>query len=186
MESENRRISLFDMMIFIACIAACLSVYPRSRFPEFGVRRIGRIDLSRDGFLKTMEHVSYITSAIVPFLFGATAALFVIRMRHPRPPLCLTLRQPGAAACAVASLSAAVCFVHWWITFRIPVASLTTLFFGFTFAWIRVSPIGCAVAAVWLHMKLTRCWDPEPHFIDRAGRAVGWIWIASILVGRSA
>ncbi len=40
--------------------------------------------------------------------------------------------------------------------------------------------VGFGVVAVWGTMALARRWRPEPGWIDRAGRVIGWLWIALI------
>ena len=39
------------------------------------------------------------------------------------------------------------------------------------------SHAGLVVAGAWLALFLTRAWRPEPAWVDRAGRAIGWFWI---------
>jgi len=38
--------------------------------------------------------------------------------------------------------------------------------------------IGVAVASSWVLLLVSRQWRPERSWIDRAGRALGWFWIA--------
>jgi hypothetical protein len=38
--------------------------------------------------------------------------------------------------------------------------------------------IGVAVASSWLLLLVSGRWRPEPSWIDRSGRVLGWIWIA--------
>jgi hypothetical protein len=37
---------------------------------------------------------------------------------------------------------------------------------------------GLAIVATWLTLWLGCWWRPEPNWLDRAGRALGWYWIA--------
>ena len=46
---------------------------------------------------------------------------------------------------------------------------------------------GWAVAVSWLTLALTGRWHPEPSWVDRWGRVLGWTWIfvgplASLLI----
>jgi hypothetical protein len=41
---------------------------------------------------------------------------------------------------------------------------------------------GMAVASTWLALRLGGWWHPAPTWIDRAGRVLGWYWIAICLV----
>jgi hypothetical protein len=43
--------------------------------------------------------------------------------------------------------------------------------------------IGLAVLMAWIVLKVRRQWKPEPSWIDRLGRLLGWGWIAMILGG---
>ena len=41
---------------------------------------------------------------------------------------------------------------------------------------------GFAVAATWLALRVGGWWYPSPTWVDRAGRALGWYWIAVCVV----
>ncbi len=47
--------------------------------------------------------------------------------------------------------------------------------------WISHSA-GMAVASTWLALRIGGWWHPAPTWNDRAGRALGWYWIAVCLV----
>jgi hypothetical protein len=106
-------------------------------------------------------------------LVGMTLAFFAVRLRKPRPPLRALLRQPGTAA------SLAMVFGLFWGT-----GGLIVLFpdrvDSMTAAPIAV---GGAVAASWVALALSRRWKSEPGWVDRVGRALGWIAIGTGLIG---
>jgi hypothetical protein len=39
---------------------------------------------------------------------------------------------------------------------------------------------GYAVAAAWLTLAIGRRWRPEPTWVDRSGRAIGFFWLLMI------
>jgi hypothetical protein len=106
-------------------------------------------------------------------LIGMTPVFLVLRLRRPRPAWRALLRQPGTAA------ALAMVFGLFWGT-----GCLLTAFPE------RVDPmtaapaaIGGSVGAAWLILALGRRWDPEPGWIDRLGRILGCIAIATALIG---
>jgi hypothetical protein len=42
--------------------------------------------------------------------------------------------------------------------------------------------IGFAVAGAWLSLLLAGRWQSEPSWVDRLGRAIGWLWLVLALV----
>ena len=40
--------------------------------------------------------------------------------------------------------------------------------------------IGTAIAASWILLLVSGQWRPERSWIDRAGRVLGWFWIAAL------
>ena len=40
--------------------------------------------------------------------------------------------------------------------------------------------IGAAVASSWMLLLVSGQWRPERSWVDRAGRALGWFWIAAL------
>ena len=130
---------------------------------------------------------------IVPSILGLTVAVLLIHLRRPRPPLAELVLRPGMAACVAA---AAVILVRlawasvaglWGIRGRMHVEVQTPG--AYTAALIDRTPwvtfvgglgdrAGFAVLAVWLVLLLSGRWRGEPSWVDRAGRAVGWCWLA--------
>jgi hypothetical protein len=130
------------------------------RYPSFTPSRMLRLIVQRaaseTGFL-----VSCLLSSLVP-------CLLITRLRQPRPPLKLVIRQPGFAVCAVLILGAlAIVDLHY--LFGIDLRPTVVVLASWTIM-------------LWIVAALPP-WRSEPSWIDRAGRAagVGWI-IASFLV----
>jgi hypothetical protein len=128
------------------------------------------------------------------FLAPPTVALLVLRFRRPRPPISRCFRQPGAMACAAASMS--LClevfnqFLNLTIRFnttrlsddlatqylvfapRIPYASILG---GIAFG-MGESP-GLVVAGAYLALWAAGLWRSERSWLDHTGRALAWLWI---------
>jgi hypothetical protein len=130
-----------------------------------------------------------IVTVLLPFLVVASPTLLALRLQTPRPGLRALLEQPGAVACALASLAV------------IPVV-LLVLVSNFTAgrpmaaAWTRAvddlkperfalvgTLIGLAVLVAWIVLRARQQWHPEASWIDRLGRLVGSGWIVMILGG---
>jgi hypothetical protein len=132
----------------------------------------------------------------LPALVVFTAAILALRLQRPRPSLRRLLLQPGASACvaalAVVALEVAGFVVstlhfnysrgylgkyiaHVWSNHGILV-EITTLV-------LVPMPrrVGLAVMATWLVLALAGRWRGEPSWVDRAGRFVGFAWLASAL-----
>jgi hypothetical protein len=129
------------------------------------------------------------------FLVPLTLALLILRLRRPRPPLVLCLRQPGAVACFIAAIFLVLEVLNHFLdlTYRlldviqlrysIPSYKLTavvlrslTLFDSIAFS-IGAAP-GLAVAGAYSALWSAGLWRKESSWIDRAGQILGWCWIA--------
>jgi hypothetical protein len=181
---RERPFTLFDAMVLIAATAVALLPF--------------RLFLS--GFAGLSESLSvahriveavFVTDALIcPLALSLSLALWVLRLRQPRPGLPRVFRQPGMAA----STSILV-YLLFFLT-----ATLISLFLNY-FAngifshhmftqmnfvvWILILPMsmmGITVSAVWIVLWLIGAWRPEPSWIDRAGRVVGIYWVANSLL----
>jgi hypothetical protein len=119
-----------------------------------------------------------------------TIALFLLRLRRPRPDRVALFRQPGFAAGASVALIAVILALNFGVTvvhqvypvgYRFRDLPLYSMFY-----WSFVGTIyenglmfGPSVAAAWLVLAGAGCWKPEPSWIDRAGRALGGFWIVA-------
>ena len=118
----------------------------------------------------------------IPSLIGWTLACPLLRLRRLRPPWRRLSRQPGTMACLIATvaigLSAAFGVIGWvmadqrgdakeWLVVQI----------------VAVSPrAGAAVFWCWVTMALSGCWRPEPTWLDRLCRLLGFAWLAMALL----
>jgi hypothetical protein len=119
------------------------------------------------------------------FLMLASWLILIFRARRPRPPFRSLARQPGVVACfAVVTLQLTIFITsllqnHLFAgaEYRIEVGvAIWSLLAGFDPAFGAIVPI------CWALLLANRRWRPEPGWIDRSGRIVGWAWIAWMLV----
>jgi hypothetical protein len=137
--------------------------------------------------------------AVAALLAPPTLAILIARLRSPRPPLARCFRQPGTAACAVASIFLVLEVVNHFLNLTIRIgmprlvqdlynsgANDATEFasahgFGALAVGLGETP-GLAVAGAYLALWASGLWRPAPTWIDRAGRTLGWFWILAALV----
>ena len=141
--------------------------------------------------LWTVEAFSRVPAWMTLGLVPSTMALFVLRLRHPRPRRRRLMRQPGAVACTVATnvflitslgITAAVA-IRYLSVWRFSVWAMYFLPLYFHCAYgIRLPTLmGAGVTCGWATLALGGRWHPEPSWIDRAGRLVGACWVVLFL-----
>jgi hypothetical protein len=124
-----------------------------------------------------------------PFLLAWALTTLALRARRPRPEHRRLARQPGlVAGCATILATTAVC----WPAIIGALAGLNRLdrfthqppvYWGNLVTGIGLpEAIGLTVAASWLTLASVVGWHPEPSWVDRAGRALGWCWIVVLAV----
>ena len=125
---------------------------------------------------RVSDRLSDVAVGFTPILLGWTFAFFVIRLRGPRPPFRRLARQPGVSATFAATAMVAV-----WSAF-IGVQSLLGKS-GEALDVLTFSPIGIgpAVLGAWIALYLGRSGRPERGWIDRAGVAIGALWVILML-----
>jgi hypothetical protein len=132
----------------------------------------------------------------LPALLVFTATILALRLRHPRPTFRRLFFQPGTAACVAALLVVAVetaghvvatlqfNYSRGYLDKYLEFVSTYSGFFGefATIVLVRMpNPVGHAVMATWVILLLSGRWRSEPTWIDRAGRILGFAWLASAL-----
>ena len=116
----------------------------------------------------------------------AATFLLIVRLRRPRPPIRRVARQPGTAACF--AMTASVLAYNVGHQMKEAVDGLWSFDRSASlWIWTVFNPpfytAACDVPIVWSILALSRARRPEPGWIDRSGRAVGWSWIAWGLSG---
>lgn len=125
-------------------------------------------------------HPMWIARPVSYFLLAWTLAFLPIRLRRPRPSRRRLFLQPGMAACIAVAVVAAVDGLSWayyWGKFGSdgPSQMLERFWRGHS------QHPGPAVGLCWLGLVISRRWRPEPTWIDRLGRFLGFLWILTLL-----
>lgn len=123
-----------------------------------------------------------------PMIMSWSMALMAGRLLPPRPRRVEIFRQPG--------------FVANWVMFLvISLNALKTValnkdrllngdtllaMFDYMYFWPTGSQCGAGIMVAWSTLALAGCWQAEPSWIDRLGRGLGTISIASFLAGNVA
>jgi hypothetical protein len=147
---------------------------------------------------EVLKHVPSAVEFVSPCLLPWTLAILGLRLLRPRPSLRRILLQPGFVACCAASISIAMTvggFLFTFITETFVRALpsdlspddyremlLNDLLFDLTLMWASPLRVTYAVATAWLLLALGKRCRPEPSWIDRAGRIIGILWIATYLI----
>jgi hypothetical protein len=170
----KRRITLADVMILVPA-AAVGTLILRSYMPGFGWQLAFIPTIAPDPYGLWRAHRWLYgpgSCLVVPWM----AATIVIRLLRPRPRLIRL--QPGFVACVAVMISLPP-GLAWLATilhrpgFQRPES--------FEQAWtITTYWTETAVVGAWLALHLSRKWRPEPSWIDRMGRALGFYWIVRL------
>ncbi len=132
--------------------------------------------------------------AFAAFLAPPTVALLVLRFRRPRPPIRRCFRQPGALACGAAAMCLCLEVVNHFLNLTIRF-NTTRLSNDLSARYLLFAPKmshasilgavafgmgetpGLAVAGAYLALRAAGLWRSERSWLDRSGRALGWLWI---------
>jgi hypothetical protein len=101
---------------------------------------------------------------LFPPLLVASFCCICLRLVPPRPPWATLVRQPGWCACLGSILGVMLGYAEG-VLFEKPVPSII---------------VPATVLLAWVVLAVSRQWQPERSWIDRAGRLVGVCWIATI------
>jgi hypothetical protein len=136
-----------------------------------------------------------------PLVMAWTLAVLALRFRRPRDRWSRLVQQPGLVAGLVAALVLAWRLIGFAtmcarIAGRSRLSILTVRQGALRGAWGGWPPdsllfetdhyldtmatIGVGVATCWMLLLASGRWRPERTWIDRAGRALGWFWIATL------
>jgi hypothetical protein len=177
-----RKFNVADAMLLIMATAIGI-VLVRAIFPNISAMIKSILaDLAhppKQGASATDDAWQVALLAGAPLLAAWTVALLLSRLGRPRPQLRRMLRQPGAVACAVATLAMAV-DATWIIPIWVRNASPLMAAYSF----VCHVDVGFAVLGSWAVLVLSGRCRPEPSWIDRAGRIIGAIWIGAAVLSR--
>jgi hypothetical protein len=190
---QPRRFTLFDAMALVAAVAVGLVLSRTWAYyaQKEATYHSGIYMPSR--FWAAVVPVTYSIVKFWPVVAATTPALILLRLRRPRPPRRRLFAPPGVAACVAASVVMVFEVGERVLSRLVFTASLNTGTNRFdeidamNLAMGALGPlsstvVGFGVAAVWVAMTLAGRWRPERSWIDWAGRALGFLWLALIPV----
>jgi hypothetical protein len=179
----RRPFTLGDLMGLVAAVALGISL-DRWRVAETTAPPgVGRSGIRASHWISVLEFGR-------PSCYVVALALVLIPLRwiRPRPPASGVLRQPGAVAC-LATLGTIVANVALLNLGRAIQASTRRgssppVIFTHQYYWYWATEgIPLAILGTWVALRLGGRWSPEASWIDRAGRLVGFYWVATIFLG---
>jgi hypothetical protein len=182
-----RRFQVLDAMVLVAATAVGLGAAESlirllgGRFPPDEVTP----------HMALRETVVRVVARLGCLIMSWALALIVLRLRPPRPALRELGARPGFAACLAILLNgliltSIVCgdrgFERPLFAFGLYGVLISDFSYG-AFVSDVVEPISHArvVAIVWTVLALSGARTSEANWIDRAGRALGWLVIGSAL-----
>jgi hypothetical protein len=184
-DARRRKFTLLDGIVLIAATAVALVP---ARYLSEGVReRLVPNDWSGASLSRSAVCCYFLS---LPFLVAWSAALWVLRMRKPRPRSWRLYRQPGTAACTAIVVSVMLRVVRdgfiVWDPLGVVANRWARAWLGFFLigevAGVQESTLAFGVPFVWLILWLGRACRPEPSWIDRAGRVLGvWCIVLSLV-----
>jgi hypothetical protein len=199
-ELISRPFTIFDAMTLIGASAVAFAVV---RAYTVEVLRFELIALAPFHKLWLTAYLYLIV--VLPLPLTWSLAAFLLGFRSPRPPFRHLSRQPGIIACGAVSTVIAI-RVAGFVAFWLRTALNNHYLFGLNY-WIALTmpfnrlargPISgiadyagpyfsttafgasAAVTTAWLLSFASGQWRPQPHWLDRMGRVLGWFWVAII------
>ncbi len=160
----HRRFVLADAMLLIVATAVGIALVRAILHDILAI--LPTLSLITNPLIRANNMMRVALLAGSPLLAAWTVALLLARLGRPRPHLRRVLRQPGAVACAVATLTMAV-DTTWIIPTWVRGFSALNVRNTLNVANILVNDIdaGYAVLGGWSALALMAQWCPEPVFI---------------------
>jgi hypothetical protein len=182
-----RKFTLIDAMILIAATA----------FALVPMRFLHLEDWRWDGESSVAQIVKLGMRAdaiLCPLALTLGPAVWLLRLRRPRPGITRLFRQPGMAACTATIVNetffVAMTIISLFISYFAQFVPQRHMFYQVNIMiWLWVFPIclmGITVSAVWIVLWMTGAWRAERSWIDRAGTLLGIYWVASSIIVGSA
>lgn len=169
----SRRFNMADGLIITAATAVTLGMlrdlpehWPSHVFIGGTFRIYGEAPIA----VRIAMRATYV---LIPW----TVAVFIMRLRHPRPRLRRLILRPGTAAC---------CAVTVWLGFKtlllmlmIGVPQQRHLVMAYMGDGVAIASWAApAVAGAWLVLILSGRWRPNRGWLDLIGMALGVGWLA--------
>jgi hypothetical protein len=182
--AKARPFTLLDAMVLIAAMAIALLPF------RFFLSVFEGLSATLSVAHRIVEVVFVTDALICPLALSLSLALWVLRLRQPRPGLPRVFRQPGMAASTAIlvylSLFMTATLISLFLNYFASGIFGSHMFLTFNYLiFILIMPMslmGVSVSAVWIVLWLIGAWGPEPSWIDRAGRVVGIYWVVNSLL----
>jgi hypothetical protein len=171
-----RRFNLIDAMVLIAATAISLAFVQFQGLPWILAEKWFPPE---DNILRPPEDGD-LAAVISSFLVPWTIALIILRFQRPRPTRRSLFLRPGFVACAIASAMMVFLCLDEYRQRVIAYQSFITPSVQYLVALNYRISISFATAGLWVLMAICGQWRAEASWIDRAGRAVGTLWIILI------
>jgi hypothetical protein len=180
-----RKFLLSDAMILLAGLALSMGAYlfvfladSCSRFAHELADSVWAVSFDPYRFWKAIEPDLRNTmwhglQVVEMMLAGLVPAFFIIRLRQPRPPMRVLIRQPGTVATMAAVLG--LFWVTGWLHLVFPDQMRAE-----TGAAIAA---GGSVAVAWIVLSFSGWGLSEPGWIDRMGRLIGIALLTALFLG---
>ena len=174
--TSERPFTIVDAMILIAATAVGLGVTRDWTEPFLmDMLRVYEVPPA-SGLVNTAEAV------LTPITLYWTIAVVGIRLRRPRPSLRRLGRQPGLVACLAVILATLIHFslTRYWVLFsgKARPGEVSTLLMNLSPSHL-VAP---GVAVAWMVLAVSSRWRPDPGWIDRLGRSVGFALLDLLMI----
>jgi hypothetical protein len=185
----RRPFTLRDAMLLIAATAIGLGA-ARGCHDPFWSRSNRTVEIG--SFDAIALEVSRWILVALPMAWAWTVALLVIGLQGPRAGLRPRISLPGSAACGAATIALVIDATNL-------LAILTAVALQEGIVWDQdiaaflydgmielsipgIGSPGIAVTVAWVTLAVTGRWQPEPSWIDRAGRLMGLGWIGLMML----
>jgi hypothetical protein len=178
--NTSRKFTLVDAMVLIA--AAGLSLVLIRDYLEHRATRYVIETIAQSGIwsVASLWRLSTLVSGMMaPLAVSLSLALWVLRLRQPRPAIHEMFRQPGMVACSATVFATGLFFINISLNLCYYYGNNSTSQDLHRLWMIRLPWNGEVVAVAWLLLWLCGAWCSETSWIDRAGKCLGVYWIIS-------
>ena len=167
-----RKLRFSDIMILIGALGAAVIV---DRQGTLGLYKLTPRQMSYEGSI--VVAVDYQFQKLMPFIIIYTAAFTGIQIIQPGVKGRRVGERPGGVLCAIVCLAFTILFAWLEVAWKMGWHRGQALVF-----WHYVPYISLVVAASWSTLFVSGRWNPEPHWMDRMGRALGAVWLIPLLL----
>jgi hypothetical protein len=188
MTRPRRSFTLLDAMVLVAATAIGLAAARGLHKPIWSMT-----SMSVESGLYSAISLAVARWIVIalPMAWAWTITLSLLGLRGFQTGRRAPLILPGSAACGAATIAMAIEMIN-----LLAVLSAIVIWGGMSrprMGWLiaeliveidmpGVATPGLAVTIAWVALAVSRRWQPEPSWIDRAGRLMGWGWIGLMIL----